>query len=239
VQVAESHESSPPIVTPSMLRRADEMCRRRLAREHAGAKRFANKAADARFAVSNRLLADVRLAHNDHERVRAEAFVEPQELEPEQRLLYRAAVRGYLARFGEQPGRAADLGWRTSLPSLGVELLGDPGVALELNDGTRELRIVKLGGRRAVAPLLDPVELRCALVRTAQWAPVQLRVIVVDVIEQECIIHEPDLVAERLEATAWITQRVERVTELSTDGRARAGSDCIGCAFIAGCEAHT
>ena len=44
-------------------RRADDMCRRRLAHEHAGGKRHANRSADARFAVSNRLFEDAQLAH--------------------------------------------------------------------------------------------------------------------------------------------------------------------------------
>jgi hypothetical protein len=225
-------------VTPSMLRRAPDMCGRRLAREHAGGKRYANKAADARFAVHNRLVADIRLAHVDDERVRAEAFVEPRELEPEQRHVYRAGVRGYLAMFAHRPARAADLGWRCALPALGVDLLCDVGVALELPGGGRELRVLKLGGRRAGAPLVDPVELRCALVRTAEWAPTQLRIVVADLIEREHIVHEAELIAERTEATAWMTERVELVKDIAAGNRARSGSDCNGCSFVAGCEAH-
>ena len=64
---------------------------------------------------------------------RPEAFVEPRELEPEQRALYRAAVRGLpRRRSATGPGRVADLGWRTALAELGVDLVGDLGVALEL-----------------------------------------------------------------------------------------------------------
>ena len=48
----------------------------------------------------------------------------------------------------------------------------------------------------------------------------------------------PDLEAERLEAAAWIYERVEIVKQHAAHGRARAGADCNGCAFIAGCEAH-
>jgi hypothetical protein len=227
-----------PRVTPSMLRRVEDMCRRRLAREHAGGKRFANKGADARFAVGNRLVADARLAHHDAECVRAEAFVDPTELEHEQRHLYRAGVRGYLGRFADRPGRAVDLGWRTPLPQFGVDLVGDVGLALELPRGERELRILKLGGRRPGIALLDPVELRCALVRTEAWASSQLRIVVVDLIEQEQITHEPDLESERLEANAWMAERIELIKANAAHGRARAGADCNGCAFIAGCEAH-
>jgi hypothetical protein len=228
-----------PRVTASMLRRADDMCRRRLAREHAGGKRFANRAADARFAASNRFLEDARLAHVDAERVRPEAFVEPRELEPEQRSLYRAAVRGYLALFGDHPGRAVDLGWRRPVPQLGVDLVGHPGLALELRDGARELRVCKLGGRRTGSLLLDAVDMRCALVRTSEWAPAQLRVVAADLIEQEVVTYEPDVSVERLEAEAWFAERVETIVRHAASGRARPGADCNGCAFVAGCEAHT
>jgi hypothetical protein len=227
-----------PRVTPAMLRRADDMCRRRLAREHAGGKQHANRTADARFAVANRLVADARLAHADAEVVRVEAFVEPRELAPEQRALYRAGVRGYLAEFRDRPGRAVDLGWRTTITTAGVDLLGDPGIALERADGGREVRIVKLGGRRSGAPLLDPVELRCLLVRTEEWAPADLIVVATDLIEQESATHVPDLAVERADAAAWLAERIAAIEAYAADGRARPGSDCNGCAFVAGCSAH-
>jgi hypothetical protein len=229
------HEE-PPRVTASMLRRAEEMCRRRLAREHLGSKRHANRTSSARFAVLNRLVGDARLAHATEDAVRADAFVEPVELEPEQRALYRAAARGYLTMFGERPGRAVDLGWRTELSELGVDLVGDPGIAFEPGTGGHELRILKVGARRGT--LLDPVELRCALVRTQAWAGDDLRIVAVDLLEQESATYVPDLTAERLEAHAWMAARVEVLTRNAADGRPRAGADCAGCAFIAGCPAH-
>jgi hypothetical protein len=221
-----------------MLRRADEMCRRRLAREHAGGKRFANRAADARFAASNRFIEDARLAHVDAKSVRAEAFVEPRDLEPEQRSLYRAAVRGYLTLFRDRPGRSVDLGWRTTIPTLDVDLVGQPGLALELGDGTRELRVCRLGGRRSGAPLLDAVDMRCALIHTSEWAPALLRVVAVDLIEQELKVYEPDLAPERAEAEAWLSERVEMIATYAGAAQPRAGADCNGCSFVAGCEAH-
>jgi hypothetical protein len=238
VQADEYRADDAGRVTASMLRRADEMCRRRLAREHAGGKRFANRAADARFAASNRFLEDARLAHVDAERVRTEAFVEPRDLEPEQRSLYRAAVRGYLTLFADRPGRSVDLGWRTAIGSLDVDLVGHPGLALELADGSRELRVCRLGGRRTGAPLLDAVEMRCALLRTGEWAPTQLRVVAVDLIEQELVVFEPDVSPERIEAEAWLSERVATIAHHAGSAQPRAGADCNGCSFVAGCEAH-
>jgi hypothetical protein len=215
------------------------MCRRRLAREIHSGKRNVNKTADMRFAVSNRIEADARLAQAECGPPRPEAFVDPRELEPEQRALYRAAALGYLDEFGETDAIVVDLGFRTELPELGVELSSNLGIAAEHADGNRELRKVLVGARRD-SQLLDAVDLRVALVRTAEWAPVQLDIVVVDVIEQR---RDPpriaDLDSDRAEARTWITTRVGRILELAADGRPRAGRDCQGCAFIAGCAAHS
>jgi hypothetical protein len=229
-------EAEIPRVTPAMLRRADTMCRRRLAREYAGGKRNANKSADARFSVSNRLSEDARLAQTELGPPRPEAFVDPTDLEPEQRVLYRAATRGYLATFGDRSGVSADLGWRTHLDDVGVDLVADIGIAIELPDGGRELRRLQLGSRHAASPLLDDAQLRFALVRTEEWAPEQLSIIAADVIERDTEHYVPDLPAARADARSWITERVALVQQLAIDGRARAGADCMGCPFIAGCD---
>ena len=225
-----------PRVTPAMLRRADAMCRRRLAREHAGGKRLANRGADARFAVSNRIFEDAVLAHAEIGPPRPEAFVDPKDLEPEQRALYNAAARGYVEAFGDRPGRANDLGWNTHLADLGVDLVDRPGIALDLPDGRRELRVLHLGTRHLGAPLLDPVQRRVALVRTEEWAPDQLTIVAADLIEQELTRDTPDLARERAEAHEWIAARVEVVKQLAADGRTQVGADCSGCPFIAGCD---
>jgi len=204
-------EAEFPRVTPAMLRRADDMCRRRLAREHAGGKRLANRSADARFAVSNRLFEDAQLAHAEIGPPRADAF-------------------------GDRPGRATDIGWSTHLDDLGVDLFDRPGLALDLPDGRRELRVLHLGTRHLGAPLVDEVKRRVALVRTEEWAPDQLTIVAADVIEQELHRETPDLARERAEAHDWIATRVELVKQLAADGRTKVGSDCSGCPFIAGCD---
>ena len=108
-------EPEAPRVTTAMLKRADDMCRRRLAREYAGGKRNANKSADMRFAVSNRLSGDARLAQTELGPPRPEAFVEPTDLEPEQRELYRAAGAAISTRSAiVRVGRPTWVGRRTS-----------------------------------------------------------------------------------------------------------------------------
>jgi hypothetical protein len=226
-----------PRISPRHLKLADEMCRRRLAREVQGGKRNSNSTGDMRFAVSNRIEADARLSQAEVGPPRPEAFVEPNDLEPEQQALYRAATRGYLDAFGHASAVVVDLGFRTALPELGVELSSNLGIAAELADGGRELRKVLVGARRDTK-LLDPVDVRVALVRTEEWAPVQLDIVAVDVIEQRRMHHVPDLDADRAEAHEWISSRVARVLELTADPRPQAGRDCQGCAFISGCAKH-
>jgi hypothetical protein len=230
-------EDDLPRISPRHLRLADELCRRRLAREVHSGKRNVNKTADMRFAVSNRIEADARLAQAEPGPPRPEAFVEPLDLEPEQQALYRAAARGYLDAFATPAATVVDLGFRTAIPELGVELSSNLGIAAELDDGGRELRKVLVGARRD-AKLFDAVDVRIALVRTEEWAPVQLDIVAVDVIEQRRATHSPDLEADRAEAHSWIGDRVRRVLELAADPRPQAGRDCQGCAFISGCTKH-
>ena len=228
-----------PQVTPSLLRRADDLCRRRLAHELRGGKRHANRSSDMRFAVSNRIEADARLAQSTPGAPEPRAFVEPEELPPEQRALYRAAARGYLAEFGASPARVVDLGWRTPLAALGVELVATIGIAAELDGGERELRKLIVGGRRGGRPMSDAVDERVALLRTEQWAPHNLRIVTVDVIEHRSSVTTPEVEPARAEAHEWMSARVATLLELASDARPRAGADCQGCAFVSGCSAHS
>jgi hypothetical protein len=222
-----------PQITPRHLRSADDMCRRRLAHEVRGGKYRGNKAADMRFEVSNRLEADAQLAHAT-EGLRPEAFVEPRELEPEQRALYRAARKGYLDLFGDEPARFAKLERRVRITELDVELSGSPGLTLERDDGTRQVRKLRLGTGAFPA---DAVELRFALVCTEDWAPDGVEIVTADLIQLR--EHRVTLGTDaRDDARAWITDRVALIAELAADGRALASSECGGCPFIAGCPAH-
>ena len=126
----------------------------------------ANKTGDMRFAVSNRIEADARLAQSEPGPPRPEAFVEPRDLEPEQQALYRAARARLPRRVRRRRRRAiVDLGFRTALPELGVELSSNLGIAAELDDGGRELRKVLVGARRdsqAARPRRRAHRARCA-----------------------------------------------------------------------------
>ena len=96
--------------------------------------------------------------------------------------------------------------------------------------------MLHFGSRHAGTPLLDAVQRRVALVRTAEWAPDQLTIVAADVIERGARArHTRARAPTAIEAPTWINERVELVKALAADGRPRAGADCSGCAFIAGC----
>jgi hypothetical protein len=221
-------------ISPSHLRKAESMCRRKLAHMVRGGKKRGNKVADMRFAVSNRIEEDAALAHAQIETVRAEAFVEPGDLEPEQRALYRAARKGYLDVFAAEPAVTVKLEGTTQFPDLNVELVGNPGLAVERADGAGELRKLRVGGR----PALDAVDVHFALLRTTAWATDSMEIVSVDLISLADARHSPDLPNDRAESREWLATRVETIASLANDARAKAGSDCLGCPFIAGCSEH-
>lgn len=222
-------------ITPAQLRRGDEMCRRRLAHELRGGKKFSNKVADMRFAVSNRIEADARLAQHEPGPVRTEAFVDPTDLEPEQIALYQAARRGYLEFFGAASGTSSELGWGRTFPELDAELVANPGIGFVHDDGTHETRRLRIGSG---APL-DAVDVGAIALITEDWAPSELSVVWVDLLTLDSRRLELDIAQERFDALEFFTTRVERLRELAADGRPRAGRDCLGCPFIAGCTEHS
>ncbi len=222
-------------VTPAHLRRGDQMCRRRLAHELRGGKGAANKVADMRFAVSNRIEADARVAQQEAGPVQAGAFVDPTDLEPEQVALYQAARRGYLECFGALEGTTVELPWGRSLPDLDAELIANPGIGFVHADGTHETRRIRVGSGMP----LDAVDVAAIALITEEWAPTELAIAWADVLTLEAQRLELDVARERADALEFVARRVDRLRDLAADGRARAGRDCLGCPFIAGCSEHS
>jgi hypothetical protein len=224
-------------VTLGHLRRAEAMCRRRLAREHLGLKGMRN--ASARFAVANRILEDARLAHAELCAPRATDFPSPRELLPEQQRLYRAATGGYATLFAARPGRAVTVDeWETELPELEVRLVRPLGLALETAGGGLELRSLQLGvaGKRH---LVDDAERRAIVVRASAWVGARpLRLVLVDLLAGAVVEEELDVAAALPEALEWIASRVAVIKERASDPVPKVGSDCRGCPFVPGCRAH-
>jgi hypothetical protein len=224
-------------VTLGHLRRAEVVCRRRLQREHLGLR--GQWSPPARFAVSNRLIEDARVAHAELRAARTTDFPSPVDLLPEQQHLYRAASGGYVALFATRPVRTVTVdAWETELPDFGVRLVGPLGLALETADGQPELRSLRLGvvGNRH---LVDDAERRVLVMRSAAWVGARtLRVVVVDLLAGAIVEEELDVAGALPEALEWFAARVEVIRARIADPVAKAGGDCRGCPFVSGCKAH-
>jgi hypothetical protein len=233
----EMPDDEPGRVTLAHLRRAEAMCRRRLAREHAGL--HGSWSPPARFTVANRLVEDARVAHAELRAPGPPDFPSPRDLVPEQQLLYRAAADGYVALFSARPARVVDVdAWETELPALDVRIVGSLGLALETADASPELRSLRLGvaGNR---PLVDDAERHLVVVRSAAWVGARpLRLVVVDLVAGAIVEETLDVSAALAGSLDWIAGRVAVVRERAADPVAKAGADCRGCPFVPGCRAH-
>jgi hypothetical protein len=228
-------DEEPTRITAAMLRAGAAGCARRLAHELRNP-RSKNRGSAARFAVANRVAADARLAHARGDDPDVNAFVAPADLEVEQRRVYAAAARAYLALCGGKvrlaPAAVFD-DWETEIADLAIRLVGDVGVAVEHPDGRRELRRLLVGGRP-----LDDVDLRFAALRADPWTDGPLFVTSVDLLDARVTSVEIDTAARRKEHHDWLAERVEALRAHADASRPREGVECGRCAFIAGCAAH-
>ena len=181
----------------------------------------------------------LRVAHAELRVARPTDFPSPSDLIPEQQRVYRAAATGYVALFGDRPVRAVTVdAWETELPDLAVRLVGSLGLALETGDGSPELRMLRLGvaGNR---PLIDDMERRVIVVRSAAWVGARsVRLVVVDLLAGELVEEQLDVAAALPDAVDWVAARVAVVKERALDPVPKAGADCRGCGFVPGCRAH-
>jgi hypothetical protein len=220
-------------VTPALLRQAESMCPRRLYFEHE-LDRKPSHLGDAPFEVANRLVQDAITWHKAGD-PQVPGFPDPLDLEPEQRAVYRAASDVYARNFAA-PVDVDDLMWSTEFPDLGVRLVSPVGIPLIHDDGTRELRMVRLGGREL---LVDTIELQCVTLRAHRWAPEGFRVHVVDLIEDRSVEYDIDVAARLDDALAWFEERVGAIRARANKQRAVTGADCRFCSCIPGCPQIT
>jgi hypothetical protein len=208
------------------------MCRRRLAHEFASGSK-PSKLGDAAFEVSNRLIADAVTWHRG-DVVREHGFPDPNDLEPEQRAVYRAAARTYLRRFGHARVDVHDLGWSTDMPEIGVRLVGPAGIATTDDAGGHELRILRLSARR-----IDSIDIRFLILRASAWATDSLRIVSVDLIDDDTSEYDIDIAAKLPEASEWLAARVEIIRARVHPRHTSAGADCRDCPCIPGCPQVT
>ncbi len=233
---ADGEERPPPKVTPSMLRRADELCSRRLRAEFLGDPGTTDRVNRAR--VREAILDGARAWHDAGALPPAPTF-----LEPEEAAVVAHALGWYVELFGDRPLTSIEsvVEEPTLLPRRGVRLGGWVDLCAVHPDGRRELRQLQV---RASAPPEDP--LADEAVRAAVLRLVQERWIDADT---PLLVTTADLlvgaVSERVVApaevpalAAWLDERLEVVDARTADGGVAPGRDCTSCRYVPRCPAH-
>jgi hypothetical protein len=209
------------------------MCPRLLHHEYFSG-RVLSPLGDGPFEVGARLTEDARTWHqgkvqSDH------GFPEPTDLEPEQRAVYRVAAQEYARRFGDHDVEVHDLGWVTEFTDLGVRLAGQVGITLVGADDRHEVRVLRFAAR----DLLDDVDMKFMILRTAQWAKSTLHVVAVDLLHGESAEYDIDIESHLSDARAWLEERVGIIRARSDWVRPVVGGDCRSCKCVPGCTALT
>jgi hypothetical protein len=229
-----------PRVTPALLRWADTMCARRLEGIHAD--RRANRPADARFRVANRVFESARLAHVDLAVPSPAVFNLHDGLEPEERQVYDAAASWYVTLFADRAVRAADVDdWESTVDDLGIRLVGQAGLPVEDANGRRETRLLRIGARPLAddVDLLELSEVRFAVLRLAHWIEGgRLHVCVADLLDGSLVERTIDVDATLADLRPWLAERVAVIRRRATDRSPTPGLECARCRYVAGCPAH-
>lgn len=230
-----------PKVTPYLLRRADSMCARRLAKEYEGGDRshdpvHRSRMRDAFLAAARDAHAELRIP------TRADFDDVGADLEPEERAVLAQAAHWYLQVFGDRAARWDDLGLdsATVSPRRRVRIGGWIDLPVVTGDPHGfELRQLEFWGGRV--PFDDPLELeavRVAVLRLARWAgDAPLRVVWADLVHglvRERVVETPD----REALVEWFDDRCAIVRTRAAQPEATMGVDCGTCNFVAACPVH-
>jgi hypothetical protein len=237
-------ESEPlPRVTPYLLRQADSMCARRLARTFEANDRSHDPVHRSR--LRDALLVALRDLHADMavptigDFAHAGSTVSPALL-PEERAVLDQAATWYVEMFGDRPARWDDPGTDQVTERRGVRVGGWVDLPVRTPDGSHELRQFAFGGHRD--PPDDPLELdalRVAFLRLKRWLDGRpLRVVWADLVRGLLVERDVDD-AERAAHTTWFDERLAVVETRAQSPVATNGRDCGGCAVVSKCPEHS
>ncbi len=190
----------------------------------------------ARHNVAARIRQDVALAHSELRVATASDFPDPTDLLPEQRALYAAAANGYLTLFSEVAARTIDVELFRDLDDLGVQFRANPGVVLELSDGTLQVRSLRLNSR--VPTITDTAVWPLALLWHDRFDVTELHFVAADLLALETVSHTINFTTHTDAAMAWCTSSLANLRALAAHGRVETGSECGDCPFIWNCPAH-
>ena len=230
-----------PKVTPYLLRRAGDLCGRRLDLEYRG--ESGNRDPVNRGRVRERFLDAARTAHALDLRLAPPPWTATPGLTPEEEVVFEQAVHWYCRLFGDRTVTLFDhdLDRPTELADADLRLGGWVDLTVTGTDGGRELRQLDFWGRAAPADLLDDWSVRLALVRLADahgdWlGDGPLTVSWTDLlggVRGELAVVDTDAAVGA--ARAALDARVDELTVRAAGGAVTHGADCPTCRFHKGC----
>ncbi len=239
--MVDTDEELLPRITAANLRDPAQQCGRRLALELANKPR-ATWGANVRWRLSNRIGADIRLAHTELQTADPAWFNPGSDLLPEERALYTVATRAYCALFADRPAIAHDpIDWSTDVPALGVRLLGPAPLVLDDEHGAPEVRLLRFHQRPLGPDLAATLEVRFLVARVRATLAsdrdrLELRICVADLVDatyDEIAVDPFDPAID-----AWLGSGVAAVQLAADETRVRQGHECARCAYVPGCKAH-
>jgi hypothetical protein len=241
--VTGSDEPEVPKVTPYLLRRATDLCARRLACEiDPDATRSTDPFLRARVRDAFRDAAIAAQLEGGHPK--PSAFTWPRELEPEERAVLDQAARWYLRFYGDREATidTPPVEDATVLPRRGVALGGWIDLTLVGRGYRREVRQVQLwGGPEPGADPLAAPALRVGLLRLAQVRWLTDEPVLVSWCDPVHGILRERLVEPRHELAelgAWLDERLGVLRTRIATPTASPGDDCGGCRYVPRCPAH-
>jgi len=232
-----------PRVTPYLLRRADDMCARRLCNEYEGGAQSHDPVHRAR--MRDAFLAAVRDVHAELTTPALAMFDGiGADLEPEERRVLEQATRWYVEIFGDRAARLHEHGLDdpTVSKARGVRIGGWVDLTVVDADDAFELRQFELWSGRA--PVDDPLDLdavKVAVLRLSKWCDERpLRITWADLVHGVVRERVVDVAGALPELRGWFDDRLERVRARVGDPTAVAvaGDDCGSCKFVSGCPEH-
>lgn len=225
-----------PRVTPFLLRRAEDLCPRRLDLEYRAEKGHADPVNRAR--VRNAFLDAARTAHTLARRLPPPPWRPPPGLSPEEEAVFAQAVHWYHNLFGDREVTLFDhdLERPSEIDGLDTRLGGWVDLAVVGADGRRELRQLDFWARPAPADLCADWGVRLALARLRDWLggdPVCVSwTDLLHGIRREVLVDPVEFVEQvRVELAA----RLETLRARASTGTAVHGADCGSCRFHKGC----
>lgn len=229
-----------PVVTPYLLRRADDMCPRRLAMTFDDTK--GTQGAFTRWRLRYPLVEGAHAAHAELRPPERASFVAPADLLHEEVALFERAADTYCRVFAGEPveavrGHPGER--RTESKRFGVIVGGAVDLLAVGPEGDHELRQFELWGRELCADPGTSWEMLLAALRVSKVVgEAVLRIRHVDLLTGALDERLVDLRRQREGLVRRFEDRLDLVRQRADKTAPEEGQDCGSCPHVPLCEVH-